>query len=370
MIDIFDQKGSKMSRVFNFYAGPATLPEDILKEAAKELVDYNGIGMSIIETSHRSKSYDEVHNEAINNIRNVYKVPENYEILFLQGGASSQFFMIPMNLLNPNDSADYISTGAWSDKAIKEAQILGKNINVIATSKESNFNNIPTNYKISDNAKYVYITSNNTIYGTQYKDIPNTNGIPLVIDASSDIFSYPIEWKNVGIIFASSQKNAGPAGVTIVIIRKDLVETTNSNVPTMLKYKTHAEKNSLFNTPPVFAIYMVGLNLKWLNSLGGIEKIQEINEKKAKMIYDMIDESNGYYKGYAEKDSRSLMNITFNLNTPELEVKFVEEATAKGFIGIKGHRSVGGIRASIYNAMPIEGCENFSNFMKEFMKNN
>jgi len=359
-----------MARVYNFYAGPATLPEEIIKEAKDELLDFKGIGMSVMETSHRSKEYDEVHNEAINNIRSLYKVPENYDVLFLHGGASSQFFMVPMNLLGENETADYICTGAWTEKAIKEAQILDKKINIIATSKDSNYKFIPDKYKITNGAKYLYITSNNTIFGTQYKNFPNTNSVPLVIDASSDIFSYEIDWKNIGILFAGAQKNAGPSGVTILIIRKDLVETKNEKVPTMLKYSTHASSNSLYNTPSTFGIYMIGLNLKWLKSIGGIKEISERNKKKAELIYNVIDGSNGFYKGHAEKESRSLMNITFNLNSPELEAKFVEESKKEKLIGLKGHRSVGGIRASVYNAMPIEGCKKLADFMSDFMKNN
>lgn len=359
-----------MARVFNFNAGPATIPLQALEEAAKELVDFKGTGMSIMEATHRGKDYEAVHNETIELIKSIYGVPENYHILFLQGGASSQFFMVPMNLIGPNESADYINTGEWSEKAIKEAKILGKNINIIASSKETKFDRIPTEFKISKGAVYVHMTSNNTIYGTQYKSFPETNGVPLVIDASSDVFSYPIDWKNIGMIYAGAQKNAGPAGVTIVIIRKDLCVDKNEKIPTILKYTTHADNNSLYNTPPTFIIYMINLTLKWLKQAGGVQKINEINKKKAGLIYDAIDSSNGYYKGHAQKDSRSLMNITFNLKTPELEEKFVKETKNAGFAGLKGHRSVGGIRASIYNAMPVEGCEKLAQFMAEFKKNN
>lgn len=359
-----------MGRVYNFYSGPATLPEEVLKEAASELVDYKGSGMSIMETSHRSKIYEDVHNSAISLIKSLYKVPENYEVLFLQGGASSQFFMIPMNLLAEGESADYINTGTWSSKAIKEAKILGKKINVIASSEDTNFDRIPDKYTINKDAKYLYITSNNTIFGTQYKKFPETNGIPLVIDASSDIMSYPIDWKNVGLIYAGAQKNLGPSGLAVVIIRKDLIETKNDKIPTMLKYSTHVEENSLYDTPPTFTIYMLNLNLKWLKSKGGVEGIAKINQEKAKLIYDVIDESNGFYKGHAQKDARSLMNITFNLKTKELEEKFAKDAEKLGMIGLKGHRSVGGIRASVYNAMPVEGCKKLAEYMKDFMKNN
>ncbi len=361
-----------MGRIFNFYSGPATLPEEILKQAASELIDYKNSGMSIMETSHRSKIYEEVHNEAISLIRSLFKVPDNYNVLFLQGGASSQFFMIPMNLIGEGETADYINTGEWTNKAIKEAKILGKNINVIASSESTNFDRIPkeSEYKINNKAQYLYIASNNTIFGTEYKKYPETNGVPLVIDASSDIFSYPVDWKNIGLIYAGTQKNAGPSGMAIVIIRKDLCVDKNKNIPTMLRYAIHAENNSLFNTPPTFTIYLVNLNLKWLKSKGGVEGIQKINQEKAKLIYDVIDNSEGYYKGHAQKDSRSLMNITFNLKSKELEEKFAKEGEKSGLIGLKGHRSVGGIRASTYNAMPVEGCEKLAQYMKDFMKNN
>lgn len=359
-----------MARVFNFHPGPATLPEEILKQAADELVDFKGNGLSIMEDSHRGKTYEAVHNETIQLIKSIYNVPENYDILFLQGGASTQFFMVPMNLIGPNEHADYISTGEWAEKAIKEAKILGKNINVIASSKDTNFDRIPKDFKITNGAVYVHMTSNNTIEGIQYQTYPETNGVPLIIDASSDVFSYPIDWKNIGMIYAGAQKNAGPAGVVITIIRKDLIVDKYENIPSMLRYSTHSKNNSLYNTPPTFIIYMINLNLKWLQSIGGIPEVQKRNKKKAGLIYDVIDNSNGFYKCHAQKDSRSLMNITFNLKTPELEAKFVDESKKEKLIGLKGHRSVGGIRASIYNAMPVEGCEKLAEFMKKFMKNN
>ena len=359
-----------MKRVYNFYAGPATLPLPILEKAASELTDFNNTGMSLMELSHRSKPYDAVHTEAISNIRELYKVPDNYKIIFMQGGASTQFFMAPMNLIGEGESADYILTGSWSQKALKEADILGKKTNVIATSKDTNFDRIPKEFSVTKDASYVHITTNNTIFGTQFQSLPETSGVPLVIDASSDIFSYEIDWKNVGILYAGAQKNAGPSGIAIVIIREDLIVDKNANIPTMLRYSTHVENNSLFNTPPTFSIYLINLNLQWLKSTGGISAMAKINKDKAQLIYDVIDESNGFYKGHAQKDSRSLMNITFNLTTPELEEKFVKEATAQDFIGLKGHRSVGGIRASVYNAMPAEGCEKLATFMKDFIKNN
>lgn len=359
-----------MGRIFNFSAGPATLPVEALEEAAKELVDFKDTGMSIMEASHRSPGYDAVHTETKELIKELYQVPDNYDILFLQGGASSQFFMTAMNLIREGKKAQYILTGTWTKKAIKEGKILKKNVEAIASSEETNFDRIPTDYTIDPDSEFVYITSNNTIFGTQYKTLPETNGVPLVIDASSDIFSYQIDWKNIGVLFAGAQKNAGPSGVTIVIIRKDLYERENDGTPTMLRYTTHAEKDSLFNTPPTFAIYMLGLVMKNLKNRGGIPAMTKINEDKAQLIYDVIDGSNGYYKGHAEKASRSLMNVTFTLKDKDLEAKFVKEAAAIGLSGLKGHRSVGGIRASIYNAMPVEGCEKLVAFMKEFMANN
>lgn len=360
-----------MNRIYNFYAGPSTLPVEVLEEAAKDLVNYKSEGLSIMETSHRSKMYDNVHTETISLIKELYKVPDNYEILFLQGGASSQFFMAPMNFIRNGKKAEYIITGAWTKKALKEAKILKKNVSVIASSEETTFNFIPKDYTVDNDSEYLYITSNNTIYGTQYKSFPKTNGVPLIIDASSDIFSYPIEdWSNIGMLFAGAQKNAGPSGVTIVIVRKDLIERENDETPTMLKYSTHADSNSLFNTPPTFGIYMIGLVLKWIKGKGGIKAIADQNEMKAKLIYDVIDNSNGFYKGHSEIDSRSLMNITFVLANKDLEPKMVEEATKLNMIGLKGHRSVGGLRASTYNAMTVEGCQKLADFMKDFAERN
>ncbi len=355
-----------MSRVFNFGAGPATMPLEVLQEAQKELVDFKGHGLSIMEASHRSKMYDEVHNEALSLIRELYKVPDTFDILFLQGGASMQFAMVPMNLSLGN-RAEYADTGSWSAKAIKEAKIQNLDYKIVASSKESNYDHIPENISFSDDADYAYITSNNTIYGTQYKTFPDT-AAPLVIDASSDIFSYPIEWSKVGLLFAGAQKNAGPSGVTIVIVRKDLLDRVKEDVPTMLRYKTHAEKNSLYNTPPTFAIYMVGLTMKWIRNMGGIKEIQKRNEAKAKLLYDAIDNSDGFYVGHARKDSRSLMNVSFNIKDKDakLESELVALATQNGMIGLKGHRSIGGLRASIYNAMPMEGVEALVDLMETF----
>ncbi|HOJ64335.1 MAG TPA: 3-phosphoserine/phosphohydroxythreonine transaminase [Spirochaetota bacterium] len=359
-----------MKRIFNFSAGPAILPLQALEKAASELVNFNNSGMSIMEVSHRTPLYENVHNETLQLIREILSVPAEYDILLLQGGASSQFFMVPMNLIKDNMIADYVISGSWSEKAIKEAKILGKKVNIAATSKETNFDRVPSTFNFTKDACYVHITSNETIQGVQYKKFPDTNGVPIIIDASSDIFSYEIDWKNIGLIYAGAQKNAGPAGVTIVIIRKDLYERESDNIPTMLRYSTHAKENSLYNTPPVFSIYMVNLTLKWLKSIGGIPGIKKINEEKAKLIYDVIDQSNGFYKGHAVKENRSTMNVTFTLKNPELESKFIKESEAKNMVGLKGHRSVGGMRASIYNAMPIEGCKLLADFMRDFIKNN
>ena len=359
-----------MSRIFNFGAGPAAIPLEVLEEAQKNLVDYKGEGLSIMEASHRSKMYDDVHNEALSLTRELYQVPKDYDILFLQGGASTQFAMIPMNLYM-GGKAEYADTGSWSAKAIKEAKIQGINFDIISSSKEDGYNNIPTDINFSDDADYAYITSNNTIYGTQYKNYPSTKA-PLIVDASSDIFSYPVDWSKIDMIFAGAQKNAGPSGLTIVIIKKELVARAGDNVPSMLKYSTHADKDSLYNTPPTFGIYMFSLTLKWIKEKGGIEAIEKMNEEKAKVLYDAIDNSNGFYVGHATKDSRSLMNVSFNIKDKDakLEAELVKRATDRGMIGLKGHRSIGGLRASIYNAMSIEGVQTLVALMEEFAQEN
>ncbi len=363
-----------MNRIFNFGAGPSAIPLEVLEEAQKELVDYKGEGLSIMEASHRSAMYDKVHNEAIELTRELYKVPEDYDILLLQGGASLQFAMIPMNLYQGR-KAQYVDSGSWSSKAIKEAQIQGIDYEVVASSKDTTYDRIPEDIQFDDNADYAYITSNNTIYGTEYHEFPTTKA-PLIVDASSDIFSYPIDWNKVDMLFAGAQKNAGPSGLTIVIIKKELVDRVKDSVPTMLRYKTHAEKNSLFNTPPTFGIYMFNLILHWLKDNGGIEAIQEKNQEKAKLLYNAIDNSNGFYVGHADKGSRSLMNVSYNIknsdgtNNSELEAKFVKEAIDAGMIGLKGHRSIGGLRASIYNAMSLDGVEALVDFMQKFQKEN
>jgi len=355
-----------MNRVFNFGAGPAAIPLEVLEEAQQNLVDYHGEGLSIMEASHRSKMYDDVHTEALSLMRELYKIPEDYDILFLQGGASTQFAMVPLNLYL-GGKAEYADTGSWSAKAIKEAKIQNINFEVVASSKESSHNHIPENINFSDDADYAYITSNNTIYGTQYKTFPDTKA-PLVVDASSDIFSYAVDWSKVDLMFAGAQKNAGPSGVTIVIIKKELLDRVKENVPSMLRYKTQADNDSLYNTPPTFGIYMLGLIMKWIKKSGGIDAIQKANEEKAALLYDAIDNSDGFYVGHAQKDSRSLMNVSFNIKDKDadLEAQLIKIATESDMIGLKGHRSIGGLRASIYNAMSLEGVQALVNLMNKF----
>lgn len=359
------------NRVYNFNPGPAILPEPVLKEVQENLLALPGVGMSILEISHRSSTFENILNETINNLKKLANIPENYKILFLGGGASLQFSMVPLNLMPPKNKADYIVTGSWSKKAVKEAKRVGA-VNIAASTEDENFKRIPRQdeLKLDPDAAYVHYTSNNTIYGTEWNYIPEVGDVPLVCDMSSDIFSYPFDVSKFGLIYAGVQKNLGPAGVTLVIIREDLLERSQDTLHTMLNYKIHAENNSLYNTPPVFAIYIVGLVAKWLLNLGGLEAIAKLNDEKAKLIYDAIDNSNGFYKGHAEKDSRSKMNITFRLPSEELEKKFVKEATEQGLVGLKGHRSVGGLRASVYNAFPIEGAKALVEFMKDFQNKN
>lgn len=356
-------------RVYNFSPGPGTLPYEVLQQAAKDVVNFQDIGIGLIEMSHRSKEFMAVTDNAEKLLRELLEIPENYKVLFLQGGASSQFFMIPMNLLGEGKKASYLNTGTWSKKSIKEAKLFG-NIDVAYSSEDSTFNHVPSDdqYTVADDAEYLYFVSNNTIYGTQFPEMPKSEKM-LVSDMSSDILSRKIDVSKFGLIFAGAQKNMGPAGVTIVIIRDDLLDRASESVPTMLNYKTHADKGSMFNTPPCFGIYIVGEVLKWLKKNGGVEGIEKINREKAGLLYDMID-STDYYRGHAQKESRSLMNVSFNLPTPELEAKFIAEATAVGLNGLKGHRSIGGCRASIYNAFPREGVVKLVEFMKEFEANN
>ena len=357
-------------RVFNFYAGPATLPLSVLKKAQKELLDFEGTGMSLMEISHRSKEYDNMHKKASGLVRELMNIPEDYKIMWLQGGASSQFYMIPLNLQRKNKPMEYVNTGVWSKKAIKEGKLFG-NVNVVASSEDGNFSYIPKKIEFSDNASFAHITGNNTIYGTEYHEWPNVpDDVPLACDMSSHIMDKLVDSKKFGVIYAGAQKNLGPAGVTLVIVREDLLDRVPENTPTMQKWKTHAEKDSLFNTGPCWAIYICKLALEYLKEQGGISAIEKINRKKANLIYDVIDNSNGFYRGHAKKDSRSLMNITFNLPTPELEEKCINEGLKLNLVGLKGHRSVGGMRASIYNAMTIEGVVSLTEFMKEFMEKN
>ena len=359
-----------MSRVYNFSAGPAVLPEEVLKEAAAEMLDYNGTGMSVMEMSHRSKAYEEIIQTAEQDLRDLMNIPDNYKVLFLQGGASQQFAMIPMNLMK-NKVADYIITGQWAKKAYQEAQMYGK-ANAIASSADETFSYIPdcSDLPISEDADYVYICENNTIYGTKFKELPNTKGKTLVSDVSSCFLSEPVDVTKYGVIYGGVQKNIGPAGVVIVIIREDLItEDTLPGTPTMLKYKIHADNASLYNTPPAYGIYICGKVFKWLKKMGGLEAMQKKNEEKAKILYDFLDVSK-MFKGTVRPEDRSLMNVPFVTGNEELDAKFVKEAKAAGFENLKGHRSVGGMRASIYNAMPKEGVEKLVEFMKEFEEKN
>lgn len=355
-----------MSRVFNFSAGPAVLPEEVLREAAEEMMDYKGSGMSVMEMSHRSKMYETIIDEAEADLRELLNIPDNYKVLFLQGGGSQQFAMIPMNLFK-NRVGDYIITGMWAKKACQEASLYGK-ANAVASSADKTFSYIPdvTDLPISEDADYVYICENNTIYGTKYKTLPNTKGKDLVADLSSCFLSEPVDVSKYGLIFAGAQKNVGPAGVVIAIIREDLVtEDVLPGTPTMLRYKTHVDTSSLYNTPPAYGIYICGKVFKWLKNLGGLEAMKEINEKKAAMLYDFLDQSK-MFQGTVEKKDRSLMNVPFVTGDEELDALFVKESKAAGFENLKGHRSVGGMRASIYNAMPMEGVEKLVAFMKDF----
>jgi phosphoserine aminotransferase len=356
-------------RVFNFSPGPATLPYEVLQKASMDVVNFQETGIGLIEISHRSKEFMAVTDAAEASLRELMRIPDNYKVLFLQGGASSQFFMVPMNLLGKGKKATYLNTGTWAKKAIKEAQLFG-NIDVAFSSEKNNFNRVPKHdeYTVAEDSEYLYYVSNNTIYGTEFTELPTTKKM-LISDMSSDILSRPIDVSKFGLIFAGAQKNLGPAGVTIVIIREDLLDRTPAGTPTMLAYKTHADKGSMFNTPPCFAIYVVGEVLKWLKKMGGVAAIEKINREKAGLLYGAID-SGDYYRGHAEMDSRSLMNIAFNLPTSELEAKFIAEAAAIGLNGLKGHRSIGGCRASIYNAFPVEGVVKLVAFMKDFAAKN
>ena len=359
-----------MSRVYNFSAGPAVLPEEVLKEVADEMMDYRGCGMSVMEMSHRSKMFDDIIHEAEKDLRDLMHIPDNYKVLFLQGGASQQFAMIPMNLMK-NKVADYIVTGQWAKKAWQEAQKYGK-ANKIASSEDKTFSYIPdcSDLPISEDADYVYICENNTIYGTKYKELPNTKGKILVSDISSCFLSEPIDVTKYGLVYGGVQKNIGPAGMVIAIIREDLItEDVLPGTPTMLTYKTHADAESLYNTPNCFCIYVCGKVFKWLKKMGGLEAMKERNEKKAAILYNFLDQSEMFH-GTVEKKDRSLMNVPFVTGDKELDAKFVKESQKAGFENLKGHRTVGGMRASIYNAMPMEGVEALVAFMKKFEEEN
>ena len=359
-----------MARIYNFSAGPAVLPEEVLTEAAQEMLDYQGTGMSVMEMSHRSKPFQKIIDDAEQDLRDLMNIPDNYKVLFLQGGASQQFAMIPMNLMK-NGVADYIITGQWAKKAYEEAKKYGQ-ANAIASSADKTFSYIPdcSDLPVSENADYVYICENNTIYGTKYKSLPNTKGKTLVADVSSCFLSEPVNVNDYGVIYGGVQKNIGPAGVVIVIIRDDLItDEVMECTPTMLKYKTHSESGSLYNTPPAYGIYICGKVFKWLKKMGGLEAMKARNEEKAAILYDYLD-SSAMFKGTVEKKDRSLMNVPFITGSKELDEKFVKEAAEAGFVNLKGHRTVGGMRASIYNAMPLEGVKKLVEFMKEFEKKN
>ena len=356
-----------MSRVYNFSAGPSMLPEKVLKTAAEEMLDYKGSGQSVMEMSHRSKTYQQIFDETEALLREIMNIPDNYKVLFLQGGASTQFAMIPLNLMNKNNKADFVITGQWAKKAYKEAARYGT-ANVVASSEDKTFSYIPKLDKatFTPDADFFHICVNNTIYGTKWNTFPETGDVPLIGDISSCILSEPIDVTKFGMLYAGAQKNMAPAGVTIVIIREDLIGNAMDITPTMLNYSTHSENGSMFNTPPCYCIYVAKLVLEWIkNDIGGLEKMKELNEKKAKLLYDFLDSSE-MFRGTVVAEDRSLMNVPFVTGNDELDAKFVKEATAAGFVNLKGHRSVGGMRASIYNAMPIEGVEKLVDFMKAF----
>ncbi|MEW6219554.1 MAG: 3-phosphoserine/phosphohydroxythreonine transaminase [Thermodesulfobacteriota bacterium] len=356
-------------RIFNFSPGPATLPVPVLRQAAQDIVNYQDLGMGLIEMSHRSKPFMAIVDEADRLLRELLAIPDSYKILFLQGGASTQFAMVPMNLLGPGRSATYLNTGTWAKKAIAEAKLFGQ-VHVAYSGEAGGFCHLPaqSEYSVAPGSEYLYLVSNNTIFGTQFASFPQVD-VPLVCDMSSDILSRPVDIRPFGLIFAGAQKNMGPAGVTVVIIREDLLDRAPEGLPTMLRYKIHAGKGSLYNTPPCFAIHVVLLVLRWLKEQGGVPAIAAANEDKAGLLYRALDEG-PFYRGHADTGSRSRMNVTFNLPTPELEARFVQEAAALGLDGLKGHRSVGGIRASIYNAFPREGVERLVEFMAAFAKKN
>ena len=371
MATVAEEKGRMTERIFNFGAGPAVLPEPVLEEVRRDLLSVSGTGMSILEISHRSKTFEETLDGAVADIRRLAAIPSNYQILFLGGGASLQFSMVPMNLLVADRSADYVVTGAWSKKAVKEAQKVGM-VSIAATTEAEGFARIPdqSELKLDPEAAYVHITTNNTIYGTEWHREPEVGRVPLVADVSSDVFSRPVDVGKYGLLYAGAQKNLGPAGATLVVIREDLLARSPQGLPTMLDYNTHAQNKSLYNTPPVFAIYVIRLVVKWMLELGGLEAVGRANAEKAQALYGALDSSGGFYRPHAKSGSRSNMNVTFRLPSEDLEKLFVSEATKQGFGGLKGHRSVGGIRASIYNAMPKRGVDALVEFLKDFAAKN
>ena len=360
-----------MKRALNFNAGPAALPEAVLAKAAKEMMNYQNCGMGVMELSHRSKEFEDINERTQALLRSLLSIPDDYEVLFLQGGASLQFSMVPMNLLEEGSSASYVLTGTWSEKALKEAKKIGNAV-IAASSKHDNFRSIPSTseFDIPAGSSYLHITTNNTIYGTQWQSLPESLDIPLVADMSSDILSRPLNLSSYGLIYAGAQKNLGPSGVTVVIIRKDLLKRSKTNLPSMLNYQVHAESNSLYNTPPALSIYFLMLVLEWAEALGGVKQLEVMNNQKAALLYDAIDRSEGFYTGHAEKGSRSRMNVTFTLENDSLSSAFLHEAEESGFIGLAGHRSVGGCRASIYNAVPLENVEKLADFMNHFRSRN
>ncbi len=360
-----------MERILNFSAGPAVLPEPVLREAQRDLLALPGVGMSVLEISHRSKTFDEIITGCEADIRKLAKIPDNYRVLFLGGGASLQFSMVPMNMLPAGGKADYIVTGSWSKKAVKEAQKVGT-VQIAGSTESENFSRVPepSEIRIDPEAAYVHFTTNNTIFGTEWEKEPESGSVPLVADASSDIFSRPIEISKYALLYAGAQKNLAPAGVTLVIVRDDMLARSPKNLPTMLDYNTHAKEKSLYNTPPVFPIYVMRLVLKWMLAEGGLETIGRRNAEKANLLYGAIDGSGGFFRAHARPGSRSNMNVTFRLPTEDLEKRFVSEATSQGLDGLKGHRSVGGVRASIYNAFPRQGVETLISFMKDFQGKN
>jgi phosphoserine aminotransferase len=360
-----------MARAYNFNAGPAAIPLEVLQRAQEELVDYRGIGMSVMEISHRSKEFELINDEAQSLLKELLNIPSGYKVLFLQGGASTQFAMIPMNLLSAGKSAAFVHTGSWAEKAYKEAKLFGNAV-IAASSEADKFTSVPalSDIQIPNDTAYLHITSNETIGGIQYREFPQTGSVPLIADMSSDIVSRPIDVSKFALIYAGAQKNLGPSGVTVVIARDELLQNSPKSLPTMLRYDTHVDNNSLYNTPPAYSVYMVKLVLEWIKEKGGLQTIEQLNKDKANLIYSAIDQSGGFYQGVAARDYRSLMNITFRMGDENLEKQFIKDSEGLGFIGLKGHRSVGGLRASTYNAVPYESCLALQQFMVDFQKRN